>query len=207
MNKARSIKLKGRELAMRLTGISTPIGGISWTPPIDERDVAKQLLVFLEDRRALYMAYDMEVGPYVMNSIIEIRQRLSNDLEQISRSSVLGESIAAMRASCRKFLTDTQKNPRNLQRWRGKGLVGQALGELRAIFGIHIARIACAYDLSIEEQLIPILPAAFEKDDSKNTKIRGRYEKGSKNIAHHTGRSFSSGLYRQKDSFRLLICP
>ena len=84
MSKAGSIKLKGKQLAKRLTGISTPIGGISWTPPIDERNVAKQLLVFLEDRHALYMPYDMEVGPYVMHSIIEIRQRLTSDLEQIS---------------------------------------------------------------------------------------------------------------------------
>ena len=65
MSKAKVVKLKGKQLAKRLTGISTPIGGISWTPPIDEREVAKQLLVHLEDRRALYMPYDMEVGPYV----------------------------------------------------------------------------------------------------------------------------------------------
>ena len=163
MSKAGSIKLKGKQLAKRLTGISTPIGGISWTPPIDERNVAKQLLVFLEDRRALYMPYDMEVGPYVMHSIIEIRQRLTSDLEQISRSSVLGESISAMRASCRKFLTETQDDPKKMRHWRIEGLVWQALGELRAVCGIHIARIACAYDLQIEEQLIPILPAELEK--------------------------------------------
>jgi hypothetical protein len=163
MRKAGSIKLKGKQLAKRLTGISTPIGGISWTPPIDERNIAKQLLVFLEDRRALYMPYDMEVGAYVMQSIIEIRQRLTSDLEQISHSSVLGESISAMRASCRKFLTETQGDPKKTRHWRKEGFIWQALGELRAVCGIHIARIACAYDLEIEEQLIPILPAEFEK--------------------------------------------
>ena len=85
MSKARRAKLKGKELAKRLTGISTPIGGLSWTPPVDERDVAKQLLVFLEDRRALYMPYNLEVSPYVVDSVLEIRQRLTEDLEQISR--------------------------------------------------------------------------------------------------------------------------
>ena len=159
MSKTRRTKLKGKQLAKRLTGISTPIGGLSWTPPVDERDVAKQLLVFLEDRRALFMPFDMEVGIYVVDSILEIRQRLTEELEKISRSSVLGESISAMRASCRKFLTETQDDPRRMYHWRMAGKIWQALGELRAIFGIHIARIACAYDLEVEEQLEPILPA------------------------------------------------
>lgn len=167
MSKSKGTKLKGIQLAKRLTGISTPIGGISWNPPVDERDIAKQLLVFLEDRRVLFMPYDMEVEPYVMDSIIEIRQRLTKALELISRSSVLGESIAAMRASCRKFLTETQDDPKHMHHWRMEGHIWQALGELRAICGLHIARIACAYDLEIEEQLMPILPAEFDKESSE----------------------------------------
>ena len=167
MAKTSRTKLKGKQLAKRLTGISTPIGGISWTPPVDEREVAKKLLVFIEDRRALYMPYNMEVGPYVMDSIIEIRQRLTDDLEKISRSSVLGESIAAMRASFRKFLTEIQDDPKRVRHWRMEGHIWQALGELRAICGLHIARIACAYDLEIEEQLIPILPAEYDGKTSE----------------------------------------
>lgn len=174
MSKARRAKLKGKQLAKRLTGISTPIGGLSWTPPVDERDVAKQLLVFLEDRRALFMPYNMEVGIYVADSILEIRKRLTKDLEKISRSSVLGESISAMRASCRKFLTETQDDPRRIHHRRMEGPIWHALGELRAIFGIHIARIACAYDLEVEQQLEPILPAEYEKEDSEPAAARRR---------------------------------
>jgi hypothetical protein len=32
------------------------------------------------------------------------------------------------------------------------------LGELRALFGMHIARIACAYDIEVDEHLVGILP-------------------------------------------------
>jgi hypothetical protein len=174
MSKAKRAKLKGKQLAQRLTGISTPIGGLSWTPPVDERALAKQLLVFLEDRRALFMPYNMEVDSYVVDSILDIRQRLTEDLEKISRSSVLGESISAMRASCRKYLTETQDDPRRMHHWRMDGHIWQALGELRAIFGIHIARIACAYDLEVEEQLEPILPAEYEKESSEPVVARRR---------------------------------
>jgi hypothetical protein len=113
------------------------------------------------------MPYDMEVGLYVLRSVEEIRSRLTKDLEQVERTSTLGESIAAMRASCRKFMTQTQDNPRGGHHWHMEGLIWQALGELRAIFGLHIARIACAYDLEVEEQLIPILPAEYEGGSSE----------------------------------------
>jgi hypothetical protein len=43
MSKGEKIKLKGRELAARLTGILTHTGGISWKPPVDEQDRARRL--------------------------------------------------------------------------------------------------------------------------------------------------------------------
>jgi hypothetical protein len=123
MGKPRKAKLKGKQLAKRLTGISTPIGGLSWSRPVDERDVAKKLLVFLEDRRSLFMPYNREVGIYVAESMLEIRQRLTKDMEKVSRSSLLGESISAMGAGCRKFLTETQDDTRRMHRWRMEGQI------------------------------------------------------------------------------------
>jgi len=113
------------------------------------------------------MPYDMEVCEYVVELILEIRQQLTKDLQKVSRSSLLRESLSAMRASCRKFLTETQVGPRRMHHWGMEGQIWQALGELRAIFGIHIARIAYAYDLEIEHQLEQILPAECEKENSE----------------------------------------
>ena len=162
----KKVKLKGKAIASRLTGISTPIGGISWTPPVDEKDKAKRLLVFLEDRRALYHPYDMEVGDYVVESILQIRERLTDDLGEISKSSILGESLTAMRSACRKFLDDTQKK-RSRRHWIGPPFIN-SLGELRALFGIHVARLACAYDLEVGNELISILPPEPEVDIKKS---------------------------------------
>jgi hypothetical protein len=180
VTKAKRTKLKGKKLLGRLTGISTPIGGVSWRPPTDESEVAKKLLVFLEDRRVLFMPYDMEVGLYVLRSVEEIRARLTKDLEQIERTSTLGESIAAMRASCRKFITQTQEDPMARRHWHMEGMILQSLGELRAIFGLHIARIACAYDLEIEEQLMPILPAENEEGSSEPGNSADRKKPGAR---------------------------
>lgn len=149
--------MKGKEFAARLTGISTPIGGVSWTPPVDERDKARRLLVYLGDRRALYNPFHMEIGHYVVESVLEIRKRLTADAEDIKSDSVLRDSIKAMQAACRRFL-DQNQQPRKLYGWPYEAQLHSTLGELRALFGIHIARIACAYDLELVEPLVGIVP-------------------------------------------------
>ena len=54
-----------KTIAKSLTGISTPVFGVSWNPPKTEREIARQLLVLLEDRRALYNPFDIEMPEYV----------------------------------------------------------------------------------------------------------------------------------------------
>ncbi len=134
----KKLKLKGQSLKGRLTGSSSPIVGLSWIPPADEQDKARRLFVFLEDRRVLFNPFDMEVGNYVTHSILEIRLRLTHDLEDIPKDSLLGQAVTAMRAACRKFLDETQdKRSRHV----GLGpLFMTCLGELRAIFGVTSLR-------------------------------------------------------------------
>lgn len=168
----RRMKLKGKSFVSRLTGISTPIGGISWTPPEDERDRAKRLLTYLEDRRALYQPYNMEICDYVVKSILEIRQRLTSDLEHVNKTSVFGESLRAMRAICRKFLDKVQRPSRG-RIYLVPDFI-DALGELRALFGIHVARLACAYDLEVEKELASILPPEPEEDETKRRSTKGK---------------------------------
>jgi hypothetical protein len=41
------------EITSRLTGISCPVFGVSWTPPEPERAIARRVIAFLENRRVL----------------------------------------------------------------------------------------------------------------------------------------------------------
>jgi hypothetical protein len=154
---SKKIKLKGRELANRLTGISTPAGGISWKPPVDERGKAQRLLVYLAGQRALHYPYDREIGSFVVQSILDIRERLTRDLEALSMDSLLREILRGMQAACRKFLDENQ-SPSAGYGWPYEAQLYCTLGELRALLGIHIARIACAYDLEVDACLGDILP-------------------------------------------------
>ncbi|HXX46360.1 MAG TPA: DUF6650 family protein [Candidatus Acidoferrales bacterium] len=154
------MKLSFREIADRITGISTPIFGISWNPPVLDAQIAKRLITFLEDRRALYNPYELESPPHVIDSVRLIRERLTQDLEQLDRTSTLAESLAAMRAACRKFL-DSIPNEHS-RMYLGPSMVFfSGVGELRGVFGIYIARICVQYGIDVESDLAAILPGAL----------------------------------------------
>jgi Family of unknown function (DUF6650) len=150
-------KLQGRELAARLIGIRTPRGGIDWQPPPEEQDRARQVLAYLADQQALWDPYDIAISPFVTQSIVDLRGQLRSDLDDLSNGSVLHEALRAMHAACRHFLDENQ-SPRSGYGPPYEAQLHSTLGELRALFGIHIARIACAYDLEVDSLLIGILP-------------------------------------------------
>ncbi len=100
------MKLPFLQVLNRITGISTPIFGVSWTPPNLDVEAAKRLLTYLEDRRVQFNPYELETPPHVVQSILTIRERLTHELEQLDRSSPLAQSVVAMRAACRKFLDE-----------------------------------------------------------------------------------------------------
>jgi hypothetical protein len=169
MSESDKTELNGPALAHRLTGIPTPIGGRSWKPPVVEREKARRLLVYLAGQRALHYPYDKEIGTFIVQSVLDVRERLARDLEELSIGSALRETLRAMRAACRKFLDENQSPS------AGYGLPYEAqlhstLGELRALFGIHIARIACAYDLQVDSCLGDILPPGPEQEPGKSHK-------------------------------------
>jgi hypothetical protein len=107
---------------------------------------------FLEDRRALYYPYDLEVPGHVTRSILEIRAFLTETIQELDPASPLVIHLKAMRSACRKFLD--RKRP---MIWRELPF---ALGELRGIFGTHIAQISAAYKVGISRDLTGILPVA-----------------------------------------------
>jgi hypothetical protein len=79
----------------------------------------------------------------------------------------LRKILRAMQAACRKFLDENQSPS------AGYGGPYQAqlyctLGELRALLGIHIARIAFAYDLEVDACLEDILPPEPEQEPNRS---------------------------------------
>ena len=97
--------MRFKELANRLTGISCPVFGVSWNPQETERSIARRIIIFLEPRRVLYSPYEYETVHPCIDSVIEIRNYLTAQLENVDDKSNLNSYIRAMRSSCNKFLS------------------------------------------------------------------------------------------------------
>lgn len=159
--------MRFQEILARLTGLSTPIFGASWSPPEPHVAVARRVVTVLEDRRVLYVPSEMEVPDHCVRSVLEIRQFLTSELQALDSDSDLAQTLRAMRAACRKFL-DTVGARHDIVtfgfyrgHWASWEFNG-ALGELRGVFGIHLARLAAAHGLDIEDDLATVLPGEEE---------------------------------------------
>jgi hypothetical protein len=69
--------MKFSEIANRLTGISIPLGGVSWQPNDLAVSAARRLIAFLEDRRVLYAPEELEMPQHCVHSVLEIRHFLA----------------------------------------------------------------------------------------------------------------------------------
>lgn len=162
--------MKFEEVASRITGFSSPVFGVSWNPPEPEVTAARRVIAFLEDRRVLFIPSEMEVPDHCVQSVLEIRRVLTDEVGRSTGESDLVQSLRAMRAACRKFLDavgrddDIVRSGGQIGHWASWEFNG-ALGELRGVFGLHVARIATEYGLSVEDDLARILPGGDDHGD------------------------------------------
>lgn len=162
---------KFRQWAGRLTGLSTPLVGASWTAPPAERDVGAALLAQLEDRRVLYNPGEVEVASHCVRSVIEIRRLLSASLAKVVGKGILADHIRAMGAASRRFLDRVgcwrEPDYRDVGSWghyRSWEFL-DALGQMRGIFGVHLAMIAARYQLEVHGEIEGILPVEANLDE------------------------------------------
>ncbi len=135
-----------KEIASKITGFSFPIFGLSWNPSKSEIEVARKVMTFLEDRRVLYVVYELELPKHCAESVIKIREFLTEQLFDLDEKSELGTTLRAMRSACRKFLNTIQSQYYFDNDSRLSGMGEQihfynAMGELRATMGVLIAKI------------------------------------------------------------------
>jgi hypothetical protein len=162
-----------KEILNRLTGLNLGPFGAQWNPTETDISKARRVLAQLEDRRVLYNPSSLEVPEHCVESVIEIRRLLSSELGELDESSPLASSFRAMRAACRKFLDHVQEGGPDLVRygWHHNHWASwdfnAALGELRGVFGVHVAQIAVLYRLDVEEGLSSIVPGVDESPSNE----------------------------------------
>jgi hypothetical protein len=145
-------------------GISTPVFGISWNPPLDKRKIAAALITFLEDKRVLFVPHDMEYEAWAAESVLQIREELTKTLQECPSDEDLGRPIKAMQAACRMFL-DLMGPPHGRGRFFDDQNMWIAIGQLRGMFGMELAELSTAYGIEVEGELASIIP---REDEGEN---------------------------------------
>lgn len=96
--------MRPSEAARRITGFSTPIGGLQWQPGDSDVAAARRVMDFLADRRVLWRSIDLEVPRYSIDSVLEIRRYLTIELQRHGQNDELSALLRQLRAACRRFL-------------------------------------------------------------------------------------------------------
>jgi hypothetical protein len=159
--------------ARRITGISTPFGGLSWSDPgPSDAETVRQFLVFLEDRRALYNPMQLEVPQDVERSIHAIREQCTRTLQQLGPDAFAAQPVRMIREAGRRFHDDCNEDFPHFHRdWHRPHRHGRtdsgpgffvALGAYRATVGHQVALIAAHYDVGIEGELASVVPGLVE---------------------------------------------
>jgi hypothetical protein len=137
--------------------------GGAWIP--NERDVAVEIVKELENRRALYDDYELEVPRWIVQSVLEMRDFFHQRLLTTRHEGALDKHLRALRAACKKFLSAVGENPERIiikssfEGGPNSWAFFTALGELRAAVGLTLSLLMAAYGLNCEPQLARILPA------------------------------------------------
>jgi hypothetical protein len=152
------------DTARRITGISTPLGGISWGDPgPDDGETVRRFLVFLEDRRVLFNAMQLEVISQVHRSINDIREECTKTLQALPPKAFAVRPLRAIREAGRRFHDDENEQFHYFDHGGGRreGSPGffSALGAYRATVGQQVALLSAHYDIDIEGDLASTLPA------------------------------------------------
>ncbi len=165
--------MKASEIAARVNGISTPFGGISWVPAVADVQVARRVIAFVEVRRVLFGTYANEVPDQCVQSVIEIRDFLTEVIGAGGVADELEQPLRLARGFCVRFLDRVGATERSLPNNAGERHLftrtdwrmhdywfGEALGELRAGVAIQVGVIAARYKLSVDDDLASMLPNA-----------------------------------------------
>lgn len=155
------------ETARRITGVSSPLGGVQWSDPgPPQRELVRRFLVELEDRRVLYNPMQLEVRSQADQSIHGIREACTKTLQHLGERDFAVLPVQAIRQACRRYHDEVGLEFRFFDHHardpEGSPSFFMALGGFRMTVGYQVALLAGHYDIDVEGDLASVLPDEAE---------------------------------------------
>ena len=143
-----------------ITGVSTPWFGVQWQKTEGDKELARKVFAFFEDRRVLFGERHRGDEQHCLKSAQRIRQFLTEQIAHAKPGKELEASLRAMRAAARKFVETAGPDARNFGYHNGYAAAPflMALGDLRTSIGYQLGLIQSQYPQEVEPELARILP-------------------------------------------------
>src|ERR1700759_5047471 len=95
--------------AVSLGGFEIPVigGGLSWNKAADEKQIVRQLLIRLAERRVFSQIYEAEYEAYTSESVLVVRSLLTDAAVQLTPGSEASRLVIVLRDACNRYLTLT----------------------------------------------------------------------------------------------------
>lgn len=147
-------------MGLEFTGASAFGFGVDWQRTEGDRAIARQVITFLEDRRLLFGARHIEDEAHCVQSALQIRALMTDQITRAKPGNELETCLRAMRAACRRFVEAGGPEGRNFVERYGAGVdvFSLALGDMRTAVGVQVGLITTAFDLPLEPELASIIP-------------------------------------------------
>ncbi|MBM3235986.1 hypothetical protein FJZ31_06765 [Candidatus Poribacteria bacterium] len=152
-------------LNSRVTGVSTPFGGVEWEYGVADNVQAQNIVDFLSNRRVLFNDVELEVPRFCVESVHKIRQFLTDTLQDNQQDTPVRSCLLDLLGACRKFDDTITQNCPSLQHGHLGGQFFEqvafftSLGELRGAFGVQLAFLKETYNSRLTPELSRVLPA------------------------------------------------
>ena len=146
-------------MGIKITGIDTPFGGISWEYTETEKRGIQELFFFLESKRLLVNPIEMEIKQWCIESALDIKRKLTDLPSQYSFSEAALECIRSMITACNDFLdrlssvkeTGIIYKNRNGD-WEDSAF-SSAMKQFRKNFRDNISLLSSAYNLKFNKNI------------------------------------------------------
>lgn len=157
MSEKRSIK--ERFSGLKVTGFSTPIGGVQWTPPIDERQIIHRFLKQMADRRLIRHWHGGFEYASVVRSCETIRNNVTHTISELSPESPTIAKVETVRDAIHIFQNIIEEEyPKSRYDYKNlhgeatpKTAIFEALAEMRRVVGGSLKVISDGFDLPLPD--------------------------------------------------------